>query len=235
MLFTVMPDPTLTMLPVTKFVPLNPTSSVCNLVPITGLMLVNVGVGLFTVKVCPVDVPPPGPLFVTVKLLSPVAAASVIVRFAVKLSGRCTVVVFTVIPGPTFTLVTPLIKFDPVNPTSSVCSRFPLVGLMLVNVGAGILTVKVCPVDIPPPGPLLVTEKLRAPSSAPALIVMFAVKLSELCTVVVFTVILSPTFTLLTPSMKPEPLNPTSSVCSRVPLVGLMLVRLGAGLLTVKV
>lgn len=65
------------------------------------------------------------------------------VRLAVKLVELVTLVALTVMSDPTFTEVTPLIKFVPVKTTSSVCNRFPLFGEMLVKAGAGLFTVKV--------------------------------------------------------------------------------------------
>ena len=67
---------------------------------------------------------------------------------------------------------------------------------------AGLLTVNpFVRVAVPPPGAGLVTETLRAPTAAPAPIVIFAVILMLLFTVVVFTVMLGPKFTELTPLM----------------------------------
>jgi len=80
---------------------------------------------------------------VTEKLRAPTAAAAVMVRFAVKLVELFTVVELTVMPLPTFTEVTPVIKFVPVKFTSSVCKRLPLMGERLVKVGAGLFTVNV--------------------------------------------------------------------------------------------
>ena len=81
---------------------------------------------------------------VTEKFRAPVAAPAAIVRFAVKFVALFTVVELTVMPLPTFTEVTSSIKFVPVKTTSSVCKRLPLIGAMLVKVGAGLLpTVKV--------------------------------------------------------------------------------------------
>ena len=71
-----------------------------------------------------------------------------------------------------------------------------------VVVVAGLLTVKpFTRVAVPPPGVGLVAETLRAPTAAPAPIVIFAVILMLLFTVVVFTVMLGPKFTELTPAM----------------------------------
>lgn len=234
--FTTMLSPTFTLLtPVMKPDPVNPTFSVCNRFPLVGFRLTKVGAGLLTVKLTFTDVPPPGPLFVTEKFLPPNAAPALIVMFAVRLSERLTVVVFTVMLSPTFTLLTPLIKPDPLNPTLSVCSRFPLVGLMLVSAGAGLFTVNpFVSVAVPPPGVAFVTETFLWPTAAPALIVMFAVRLSERLTAVETTVMLSPKLTLLTPLMKPDPRNATFIVCNRFPLVGLMLVKVGGGLFTLN-
>ena len=138
--FKVMSAPKVTELtPSIKFVPVKTTSSVCKRLPLVGERLVKVGGGLPTVKVWFAEVPPPGALLVTKKFRAPVAAPAAIVRFVVKLVELFTVVELTVIPVPTFTVVTPVIKFVPVKTTSSVCKRSPLFGAMLVKVGAGLL------------------------------------------------------------------------------------------------
>lgn len=95
-------------------------------------------VRLLTVKPfvsVPVALPPPLPGFVTVTLRGPVAAAVVIVMFAVIEVLLLNVVVFTVIPEPKLT-VDWLTKFVPVNVTFSVVFRSPLLGEALVTVGA---------------------------------------------------------------------------------------------------
>lgn len=97
---------------------------------------------------------------VTEKLRAPVVAAVVMVIFAVRLAALVTVIELTVIPAPTFTVVATLRKFAPVKTTASVCPTLPVAGLRLVNVGAGLLTVKATLFEVPAP-PLLVTEKLR--------------------------------------------------------------------------
>jgi len=84
---------------------------------------------------------------------------------------------------------------------------------------------------------VLVTEKLRAPVVAAAVIVIFAVICVLLSTVVVFTVRPEPpTLTELTPVLKLVPVKITSRVCSRLALVGEIPVSVGVGgVLTVTV
>jgi len=219
----------------TKFIPVKTTSTVCKRLPLAGETLVNAAAGLFTVKVRFAEIPPPGPLLTTEKIRAPVAAAAVIVRFAVKLVELFTVVELTVMPLPTFTEVTPLIKFVPVKPTSSFCKRLPLVGEILAKTGTGLFTVNVWFAEVPPPGALLATEKSCAPVAALAVMVRFAVKLVELLTVVELTVMPVPAFTAVRPLIKLVPVKTTSSVCKRLPLIGDRLVKVGTGLLTVKI
>lgn len=237
--FTVMPGPKLTELtPSIKFVPINNASSVCRRLPLSGEILVTAGAGLFTVKVRLPETPPPGLPLLKKKLVAPVAAAAVIVRFAVKFAESFTVVELTVMPGPTLTLVTPLIKFVPLKTTSSVCKRLPLFGVGLIKVGRGLLTVKIRLLEVGPPSPTLVTEKFRGPVAAAAVMVRFAVKLVALLTVIAFTVMPAPAFTAETPSIKFVPVKTTSSLCKRFPKLGAILVKVGTGLLllpTVKV
>jgi hypothetical protein len=142
-----------------------------------------------------------------------------------------TVVLFIVIPDDPMTELTPFIKFVPVRVTFTVVPWVPLVGEMPVKVGAGLLTVKVFVAEVPPPGVPLVTEKLLLPVAAVAPMVMLATICVELFTVVLFTVIPVPTFTELTPLIKLVPVKVTLSVCRRLPVVGEILVRVGAGLL----
>src|SRR6266849_4500921 len=97
--------------------------------------------GLITVNVCVPEVPPPGALFVTDTLRGPVAAVEAMVMLAVIWVALSTEVVFTVMSEPKFTELTPLMKFVPVKTTFWLCVRFPLVGAILVSVGAGLLIV----------------------------------------------------------------------------------------------
>ena len=84
--------------------------------------------------------------------------------------------------------------------------------------------------EVPPPGPLLVTEKFRVPVAALVVMVRFAVKLVELFTVVKLIAMPLPRFTEVTPLIKFVPVKITSSVCKRLPLIGARLVKVGAGL-----
>ena len=172
---------------------------------------------------------------ITEKLRGPVAAFAPIVKFAVKLVALVTVTALTVISWPALTVVTLLIKFVPVKTTSRVCKRLPVLGVRLVKDGGGLLTVKVWLPEVPPPGPRLVTEKLRGPVAAFAPIVKFAVKLVALVTVTELTVISWPALTLVTPLIKFVPAKTTFKVCGRLPLTGLRLVNVGTGFGAVEV
>lgn len=207
--------------PLKKLAPVKTTSSVCPRTLEAGLMLLSVGTGLFTVKFWPVEVPPPGALLVMEKLRTPVAAFAVIIIFAVKLVELFTVCALMIIPAPRLSALTPLIKLAPVKTTSSVCSRLPMLGAMLVSVGAGLFTVKTTSFEVSPFG--LVTEKLRAPVSAVAAMVRSAVKLVALVTVTLFFVMPVPTLTVA-PATKPVPVKTTFKRCKRLPLIGAMLV-----------
>ena len=96
--------------------------------------------------------------------------------------------------------------------------------------GNGLTTVNTSAVEVPPPGPELVTVKFLAPSVAlDAMVILAVIKVSPL-TVLVFTVMSAPpTFTVDDPLINPPPLKSTFSVCPCVPCVGLMLYKLGVG------
>jgi len=113
----------------------------------------------FTVNMV-LDCPPPGALLITKKTRSPMAALAAMVRFAVKLVELFTVVELTAMPLPTFTEVTPSIKFVPVKTTSSVCKRLPLVGERFVKVGAGLNVVALLSLE-KDEGPTLFSARTR--------------------------------------------------------------------------
>ena len=78
---------------------------------------------------------------VTETLWTPTVAFAGIVILAVIAVWLFTTVLLTVMSDPKLTELTPLMKLVPVKVTSSVCVRFPLVGEILANVGAGLLIV----------------------------------------------------------------------------------------------
>src|SRR5713101_2290236 len=105
-----------------------------------------------------------------------------------------------------------------------------------VVVVAGLLTVNApFSMAVPPPGVALVTETLCAPTVAFAGIVIFAVIAVWPFTTVLLTVMSDPKLTELTPVKKLVPVKVTFNVCVRLPLVGAMLVSVGAGLFTCRV
>jgi len=231
--FTVMPDPKLTELtPLMKWAPVKVTSSVCRRLPLVGAILARVGAGLFTVKVRALEVPPPGAGLKTVMLNVPAVSKS-IAEIAVVSWVPLTKVVVKSYPSSCTTesdvkFVPLTVREKPASPTVL------LVGERLVMVGTGFFTVKpLVRVAVPPPGVAFLTDTSRGPVGAAAPIVILALILVPLLTVVEFTVMPDPKITELTPLMKWVPVKVTSSVCRRLPLVGEILVKVGAGLFTV--
>src|SRR5206468_3133040 len=140
----------------------------CNVALVTefGVALAIVGGGLPTVNDCIALDPPAGAAFVIWKLLVPIGAVDSISISAVISVELFTVVESTLNPAGATTELTPLMKRVPVNCTVTVSSRLPAAGLTAERVGAGLLTVKVCVVLVPPPGPAFVISKLLAPVAA---------------------------------------------------------------------
>src|SRR5438552_3001033 len=129
---------------------------------LVGEMLVVVGVTLFTVNVCALDVPPPGTGFVTVMLDVPAVVRSLAGMEAVSCVELIEVVVRAEPPKFTTEFVTKLVPLTVSVKTPS--PTFLLVGEMLVVVGAGLLTVNVCALEVPPPGVGFVTVMLNVPA-----------------------------------------------------------------------
>src|SRR5207248_2550237 len=116
----------------------------------------------FTVNCCALEVPPPGAGFVTVMLNVPAVARSVTGIEAVSCVALMKVVVRAEPPKFTTEFVT---KFVPLTVSVKTPSpTFLLVGEMLVVVGAGLLTVNVCALEVPPPGVGFVTVMLNVPA-----------------------------------------------------------------------
>src|SRR5438105_4729345 len=135
----------------TKFVPV--TVSV-NCDPPTvadgGLRLVMVGIGLRIVKVCVLEVPPPGAGVKTVTAAVPASATSVGAIAAVSCVGETYVVARS---APFQRTTEPATKFVPV--TVSVNAGPPAIadtGFSPVVIGTGLVVVTVGGLDVPPPG-----------------------------------------------------------------------------------
>jgi hypothetical protein len=121
-----------------------------------GERLEMIGTGLTTVKLTALDVPPPGVGVKTVIANVPRLAVSAAVIIAVS-CVLLTNVVTRLLPA---NLTTELpAKFEPF--TVRVKSPRPaplLVGLIVLNVGVGLLTLRLMLPDVPPPGAGLKTE-----------------------------------------------------------------------------
>jgi len=114
------------------------------------------------VNVCALDVPPPGVGLKTVTLAVPAVVMSLAGMEAVSCVGPT----YVVVRLPPFHLTTEVpTKFVPF--TVRVKVELPanlLVGFRLVVVGDGLLMVKVCALDVPPPGVGLNTVTLAVPA-----------------------------------------------------------------------
>src|SRR5438876_1986368 len=147
----------------TKFVPFTVSVKAASVTDLlVGKMLVVVGVALFTVNTCALDVPPPGAGFVTVMLKVPAVVRSLAGMEAVSWVLLANAVVRAEPAKFTTEFVT---KFVPLTVSVKAPSpTFLLVGEMLVVVGAGLLTVNVCALEVPPPGVGFVTVMLNVPA-----------------------------------------------------------------------
>src|SRR5881227_3010923 len=127
----------------------------------------------------------------------------------------------------------------PVKTTSRVSSRLPLVGAMLLIVGAGSSVRPFVSDALPPPVGGFVTVTVYGPCALPWLgVVMFTVIWVLLSTVNEFTVIVPAPLKVgcwVTPLMKFVPVRTTLSVVLAFAIVGVMLVSVGTGLFTVSV
>jgi hypothetical protein len=216
----------------TKFVPFTVSVRVAApAVALTGEMLVVVGTGLFTVRTCAFDVPPPGAAFTTVTLNVPATATSAAVIAAVT----CVAVTKVVVRGEPLKLTTdPATKFVPFTVRVNAASPAVFVaGEMVVVVGTGLLTVRVCALDVPPPGAGFVTVMLNVPAVATSAAVIAAVNWTALTNVVVRAAPLK-----LTTEVETKLVPFTVSVNATSPaflLDGEMLVVVGSRLSTVRV
>ena len=135
-----------------------------------GEMLVVVASGLFTVRVCAFEVPPPGVGFVTVMGNEPAVATSAVVIAAVNCVEFTNVVVRA---DPLIFTTDVETKFVPFTVNVKAGSpAFLELGEMPVVVGSGLFTVKVCALEVPPPvlGFVTVMEKKPAVATSAAVI-----------------------------------------------------------------
>src|SRR6267143_5645078 len=129
-----------------------------------GDRLLRVGAGLLTGKVCAAEVPPPGAGVTTVTEAVPVAARSAAGIAAVSCVALTKVVVRA---APFHCTVAPFTKPLPVS--VSVKPAPPTIALdgdSVVSVGAGLLIVKVCAAEVPPPGAGVTTVTEAVPVAA---------------------------------------------------------------------
>jgi hypothetical protein len=189
------------------------------------------GAGLLMLKVFAAVVPPPGAAFTAVTKAVPSVARSEAGTWAVTPSAPTNVVT----SGTPFQSTTvPLTKFVPASViVKAEPPTIPVVGLMEVSVGAGLLMVKVCPADVPPPGVGFVTVTVAVPAveiSAKGTETVTEVALTRVASSSApfqFTKVLSLKLVPVSVSVKPEP--------PAIAEVGDKEVRVGAGLLMLKV
>src|SRR5712692_10293376 len=137
--------------PAMKFVPVSVTPTAVPAIPQLGLSPVSVGAPAeaeLTVNVTPLLVPP---AVVTLTLCPPTGAPAVMANVAVT----CVAVATTLLTVmPLSALIVAPVRLVPVSVTVvMVCPWFPLVGLMVLSVGAGgggTFTVSVTPLLVPP-------------------------------------------------------------------------------------
>jgi hypothetical protein len=149
----------LTVDPLMKFVPFTVrVKAVPPAVALLGEIVVTLGIGLLTVKVTALEVPPPGVGLVTVTLKVPAVAMSE-ARIAAVSCVALTKVVVRVFPlNLTVELLTKFVPFT--VKVNAVPPAFALTGERVVTVGTGLFTVKLTALDVPPPGVGLVTVTL---------------------------------------------------------------------------
>ena len=151
---------------------------------VVGEVEVMVGLRLSMVKVSALEVPPPGPLVTTVTGTVPAVVTSDAEMEAVSLALLTNVVV----KGEPFqfTREAPLTKFEPFTVRVNVAlPAVLLVGEKVVRAGAGLLIVKVCAFEAPPPGAGFETVMLTVPAVAMSVVKIAAVTFVALTKVVV--------------------------------------------------
>ena len=199
---------------------------------VEGLKEAIVGAGLLVVKVCALDVPPPGAGFFTVTFTVPavvMSPAGIVATICVLLIDVGVIAGFV----PKFT-VAPLTKPVPVRVNVKAAPpAVPLVGAIEVSAGPGLLIVKVCALDVPPPGAGFVTVTF----SVPAVVMSPAGIVATICVLLMDAGVIAgfvPKFTLA-PLTKPVPVRVNAKAAPpAVPLVGAIDEIVGGGLVTAK-
>ncbi len=185
----------------------------------------------FFVKVCALEVPPPGVELKTVTKAVPVADMSAAVIAAVNWVEETNVVVRF---DPFQRTLEPATKLLPLTVSVNASPpAFAVAGIRLVVVGTRLLIVKVRELEVPPPGAGLNTVTEAVPATAMSAAVMVAVNRVEETKVVVRFV---PFHRTIEPATKLLPLTVrTKSVPPAVVDVGLKLEFVGTGLFIVRV
>jgi hypothetical protein len=219
-------DPLTKLEPFTVSVKLGPKTRA-----VAGEILEMVGTGLSTASVKAADVPPPGEgLNTVIERLAPVATSAAVI-WAVNWLAFTNVVVRLL---PLTRTTEPEMNLLPFNvKVNAALPAVTLVGVILVKVGCGLLTVRVTAVDVPPPGEGLNTVTEMVPAEAMSLAGIAAVSWVLLLNVVLR---FEPFTRTTDPDTKLVPF--TVSVNAALPAVtvlGEMLASEGAGFVTLTV
>jgi len=223
---TPVPD-TLTALAPVRLVPVSVTGTVAPCRPELGLIVVSVGAGTVVTVNVTLPLVPPG--VVTVTFLAPRAALPPMAKLAVTEVALTTLTPLTVTPVPdTLTALVP-VRFVPVRVTGTVAPCAPVLGLIVVSVGGGIVvTVNVTP-PLVPPG--VVTVTFRPPVAALPLMAKLAVIEVALTTLTPLTVTPVPDTVIAVAFVRLVPVRVTGTVAPCKPVPGLIVVNVGAGII----
>jgi hypothetical protein len=167
----------------------------------------------------------------TVTLKFPNVALPAIVKVAVIWVELTTARLLTAMSGLVVDTVAPDTKFVPASVTVKLDPATPLLGAIEVSVGAPREMVNGTAAVVPPG---VVTVTLAAPTAALAAMVNVAVICVALVTLTLLTVTPGLPTATVAPETKLEPVKVTGTLVPRVPLVGAMEAKVGAGGLIVN-
>ena len=162
----------------------------------------------------------------TVTLKFPSVALPAIVKVTVICVELTTARLLTTISGLVVDTVAPDTKFVPASVALKLDPATPLLGVIEVSVGGPREIVNGTAAVVPPD---VLTVTLAAPVAAVAAIVNVAVICVPLVTLTLLTVTPGLPTATVAPETKLEPVNVTGTVVPRVPLVGAMEAKVGAG------